>query len=102
MTFDPDTALGYPRRLLVGVKLPPLKPSSPLGRFSSRLLARAALLSALKKEGDWWGEPLLSRWASGRGLTLAQARELMGELVAGEYVEEAWGACQRWRAKEGE
>lgn len=103
MTFDPDLAPGYPRRLLKGVQLPPVKPSAPMGRFSSRLLARAALLSALKKEGDWWSEPLLSRWASGRGLTLAQARELVSELVTGEHVEEGWSAtCARWRAKGGE
>lgn len=104
MTFDPDLAPGYStRRTLKNVKLPPLKPSAPMGRFSSRDLARAALLSALRKEGDWWGEPLLSRWASGRGLTLAQALELVGELAGQNRVEEAWGGtCARWRAKGGE
>jgi len=102
--FDPDHLPGTPmhRRTLKNVKVPPLKPSAPVGRFSSRDLARAALLSALRKEGDWWGEPLLARWASGRGLTLAQALELVGELVGQGRVEEAWGACQRWRAAGGE
>lgn len=103
MMFDPDNAPGYPRRTLKNVKLPPLRPSAPVGKFSSRDLARAALLSALKKEGDWWGEPLLSRWATSRSLTPGQARELMEELVVGEHVEEAWGGvCPRWRAAGGE
>lgn len=103
--FDPDNAPGYStRRVLKNVKLPPVKPSAPMGRFSSRDLARAALLSALRREGDWWGEPLLARWASGRGLTPVQARELVGELAEQGRVEEAWGGgtCPRWRAKGGE
>lgn len=99
MTFD---TIGFPRRVLKGVKVPPAKPTAPLGKFSSRTLARAALLSALIKEGDWFGEPMLAKWAGHRQLDTAQARELVAELVAAGRVEEAWsGPCPRWRAKGG-
>jgi hypothetical protein len=101
VTFDPDDAPGSPRRLLKGVRVPPVKPTAPCGRYSSRDLARAALLSALLREEDWTGDPWLAKWASHRSLTPANARTLVAELVGQGRVEEAWtgGACCRWRAK---
>lgn len=94
-----DSLPGFPRRVLKGVKVPPATPAAPLGKFSSRALARAALLSALFREGDWFGEHMLAKWAGHRQLDTAQARELMEELVAAGRVEEALsGTCSRWRA----
>lgn len=99
MAFDPDLPRILPRKILRGVKLPPVTPTAPCGKFSSRALARAALLSALIKEADWMGEPMLRTWAGHRQLDTAQARELMEELVECGRVEEAWsGVCPRWRA----
>ena len=101
MTFDPDTAPGYPRRILKGVKTPPLKPSAPVGRYSTRDLARAALLSALLRDGGWWGEPKLAFWGQDRAVPAPVARALVGELVAQGRVVESWtGPCPRWRARE--
>ena len=100
MAFDPDLPRILPRKILRGVKLPPARPTAPCGKFSSRALARAALLSALLREGDWFGEPMLAKWAGHRQLDTAQARELMEELVAAGRVEEALsGTCSRWRAR---
>lgn len=101
MIFDPDGLPGYPRRVLK-IALPPRKPSTPLGKFSHRDLARAALLSCLLREATWVGEPMLTRWASRRGLLLAQVLELLDELVHQGRVELATGqhaTCLRWRAK---
>lgn len=91
-----------PARILKGVKLPPLAPSAPCGRYSSRDLARAALLSALLRDGDWWGEPPLRRWGADRGLDLEEVRGLLLDLVAQGRVELATGyhpSCPRWRAR---
>jgi hypothetical protein len=103
VTFDPDDAPGSPRRLLKGVRVPPVKPTAPWGRYSSRDLARAALLSALLREGDWWGLPLLTRWAAARALTPLQAQGLALELVAQGCVIEGHTSpgCPRWRARGG-
>lgn len=102
MAFDPDLPRILPRKILRGVKLPPVTPTAPCGKFSSRALARAALLSALLREGNWFGEPMLRTWAGHRQFDTAQARELVAELVAAGRVEEAWsGSCPRWRAKGG-
>ena len=102
MRFDPDLLPGFPRRVLKGVKVPPPRPTAPCGKYSSRGLARAALLSALLRGGDWVGEILLARWGSTRGLALAEVRSLLDELVAQGRVELATGShatCLRWRAK---
>ena len=103
MPFDPDVAPGYPARVLRAVKVPPTQPAAPMGRFSTRDLARAALLSALIREGDWWGLPMLTRWATARALTPLQAQGLALELVAQGRVVEGHTSpgCPRWRARGG-
>lgn len=71
-----------------------------LGKFSGPAVARAALLSAMMRDGGWWGEPMLARWGKARGVSLDAARDLMLGLVEKQSVEHASrNNCCRWRAK---
>lgn len=79
---------------------PVVPPLPPCGRYSSRDLARAALLSALLRDSGGWGEPLATRWGQARGLVLDVVRELLGELVEQGRVDVAGTpGCLRWRAR---
>ena len=85
------------------MRLPSVEPLLPCGRYSSRDLARAALLSALLRDGARWGVPLVARWGHHRDLSPEVVRELLDELADLGHVAVAAStaaqSCLRWRAR---
>lgn len=78
----------------------PAPPPSP-GRFGSVALARSALLEALRREGGWWGEPMVRRWAGVYQVDQQLGPQLLEVLVRLGLVQRVGGGQEpvRWRAR---
>lgn len=87
------------RRALEQAQEPPPSPSP--GRFGSVALARSALLEALRREGGWWGEPMVGRWAQAHQVDQALGPQLLDALVRLGLVQRVGGGLDpvRWRVR---
>lgn len=70
------------------------------GRFSSKEIARGALLSAFFNSPGWWNGEAIASWAKERGITSEQARGLVSELHAEDRLDTRLASGRlNWRVR---
>lgn len=71
-----------------------------LGKFSSEVLARAALLSAFLRSPGWWNGDAVRVWGVERGIDWSDARGLVRQLhELGALETRVVSGRLNWRAK---